>query len=94
MWSLLHSYEQNPYINYPFYETEMLANFVQKCYDNSIRTKLYYTVKEITIRMTEFWALRSLGEEVIPSTYEIGSSFQGSVPYADKWMANQTFRRT
>lgn len=81
-----HAHEQTPYINYPFYETEKLADFVGKCHENGIRAKLYYTVKEMTVRMTEFWALKSLNGEVFPTSWETGSSFQGSVPYADEWL--------
>lgn len=81
-----HAHEQNPYINYPFYETEKLANFVQHCHENAIRAKLYYTVKEMTVHMTEFWAMMSLNGEVFPTTFEIGDSFQGSIPYADEWL--------
>lgn len=82
-----HANAVNPYINYPFYETEDLTALVKDYHVNSIRAKLYYTVKEITVRQTELWAMKSLGNEIIPKTYEIGESFQGSVPYADDWMA-------
>ena len=84
--NLHHANELNPFINYPFFETEDLSDFVEKSHENGLRTKLYYTVKEITIRTMEFWAFQSLGDEIIPSTYEKGLSFQGSLPYADDWM--------
>jgi len=82
-----HANDLNPYINFPFWETEDLRNYVDKCHDLSMRVKLYDTVKEITIRQTEFWAFLSMDGEIIPTTYEVGKSFQGDVPYADEWMA-------
>ena len=82
-----HGNEYNPYINYPFFENAKVAKMVEDAHANSIKLKLYHTVKEITVRMPEFWAFKSLGSEVIPSTWEIGTSFQGSVPYADEYFA-------
>lgn len=81
-----HAHEQNPYIKYLFYETEKLTDFVDRCHENGIRAKLYYTVKEMTVHMTEFWSLKSLNEEVFPTAWEVGTSFQGSLPYADEWL--------
>jgi hypothetical protein len=85
--NLHHANRYNPYINYPFFETKALADLVEEGHKQGIRTKIYYTVKEITIHAVEFWAFQSLGDEIIPSAREIGGSFQGSVPYADEWMA-------
>ena len=82
-----HANDLNPFINWPFFETEDLQNFVEHCHDESIRVKLYDTVKEITVRQVEFWALMSLNGEIIPTTYEVGKSFQGDVDYADEWFA-------
>ena len=84
--NLHHANRYNPFINYPFWETERLREYVDRCHQNSLRVKLYYTVKELTVHTPEFWAFQSLGEEIFPSTYEIGESFQGAVPYADEWL--------
>lgn len=81
-----HAKEPNPYINYPFFEAENLANYVNQCHDNGLRVKIYYTVKEMTVHMVEFWALQSLGDEVFPSSWETGESFQGKLPFADEWL--------
>lgn len=81
-----HGKALNPYINTPYFETEALADYVQECHRQGIRVKLYDTVKEISVRTPEFWALRSLGDEIIPHSDETGSSFQGSIPYADSWL--------
>ena len=82
-----HANDLNPFINYPFWETEDLKNYVDRAHDESIRVKLYDTVKEITVRQIEFWAFMSLNGELIPTTYEVGKSFQGDVDYADEWFA-------
>ncbi|MFV0401827.1 MAG: glycoside hydrolase domain-containing protein, partial [Oscillospiraceae bacterium] len=84
-----HGNSLNPYINYPFFETERVAELVEECHKNALRLKLYYTVKEITVRTPEFWAFKSLGDEIVPTTWEIGESFQGSIPYADDWLREQ-----
>lgn len=81
-----HGKALNPFINTPYFETEALAQYVQECHKRGIRVKIYDTVKEISVRTPEFWALRSLGDEVIPHSYETGSSFQGSIPEADGWL--------
>ena len=85
--NLHHANRLNPFINYPFFETEALADFIGQCHDMSLRVKLYYTVKELTVRAHEIWAFKSLGGEIFPSAYETGLSFQGSIPYADEWLA-------
>ena len=85
--NLHHATDLNPYINYPFWETEDLMNYVDKAHDSSMRVKIYDTVKEITVRQVEFWAMMSLNGEIIPTTYEVGKSFQGDVDYADEWFA-------
>ena len=84
--NLHHANRYNPFINYPFWETQRLAEYVDRCHENSLRVKLYYTVKELTVRTPEFWAFKSLGGEIFPSTYECGGSFQGAMPYADEWL--------
>lgn len=81
-----HAHEQNPFINYPFLEAGRLADFVESCHQNGLRAKLYYTVKEMTVHMTEFWAMKSLDGEIFPTADEPGKSFQGDVPEADAWM--------
>ena len=81
-----HATELNPYINYPFYETQKLADFAERCHQNGLRVKIYDTVKEMTVHMTEFWAMKSLNGEIFPTAWETGESFQGSEPAFDGWM--------
>lgn len=54
----------NPYINYPFLTTDTLKKYVAANRAAGIRTKLYYTVRELSNRAAELWAFRSLGDEI------------------------------
>ena len=54
----------NPYINYPFLTTDTLRKFVAANRKEGIRTKLYYTVRELSNHTPEIWPLRSLDSEV------------------------------
>ena len=57
----------NPYINYPFNDDSMphLTDFVKKAHANGVRVDLYYTTRELTQNLPEFFALKSLDGEVI-----------------------------
>lgn len=57
----------NPYINYPFNDDSIgeLTNFVKKAHGDGIRVNLYYTTRELTQNLPEFFALKSLDGEVI-----------------------------
>lgn len=55
----------NPYINYPFAATENLKKYIAQAKSKGIRSKLYYTVRELSVTNTaELWPLMSLGDEV------------------------------
>lgn len=54
----------NPYINYPFLTTDTLKRYVAANREKGIRTKLYYTVRELSNYTPEIWPLRSLGNEI------------------------------
>lgn len=57
----------NPYINYP-YNDDSLANltaFVKKAHAAGVRVNVYYTTRELTQNLPEFFALKSLEGEVI-----------------------------
>lgn len=79
-----HANDIAPFINYPFIEHEALAEFVQECHEHRVKAKLYYTVKELTYRMTELWAFRSLGDEIVADGGGIG--FHGPHKEADAWL--------
>lgn len=54
----------NPYINYPFLTTDTLKKYIAANRRAGIRTKLYYTVRELSNHAAEIWALRSMGDEI------------------------------
>ena len=59
-----HATAINPYINYPFFRPAQMRAYADSAHAVGIRFKIYYTVRELTNRAPEFWALRSLGHEV------------------------------
>lgn len=67
-----HATEQNPVINYPFLVPERIRDFAQKWHQKGIKTKIYYTVRELTSALPEIWALRSLGDEILAGGKEGG----------------------
>lgn len=60
-----HANEVNPYINYPFAAVPQMSAFVKSWQDQGMKVKIYYTVRELSNYVTEMWALRSLGTEVL-----------------------------
>jgi len=62
-----HSHAENPYINYPFWPEPVrdLTEYVGEAHAKNLKVKLYYTVRELSTRVAEMWALRSLGDEVL-----------------------------
>ncbi|MDQ1256338.1 MAG: hypothetical protein QG656_934, partial [Candidatus Hydrogenedentes bacterium] len=59
-----HGNEINPYINYPFIESDAMTAYVREAHDNGLKVKIYYTVRELSAFAAELWALRSLGTEI------------------------------
>ena len=62
-----HKKEFYPYINYPYYDdcTADFKAFADSAARYGIGTRVYYTTRELTVKVPEIWALRSLGSEVI-----------------------------
>lgn len=62
-----HKKDVYPFINYPYYDeaTPDLKRFVTDTNKENIGVRLYYTTRELTVKIPELWALRSLGSEVI-----------------------------
>jgi hypothetical protein len=60
-----HANEINPYINYPFFNLEQQAAYIYEAHEKGIKVKLYNTIRELTYRAHELFALRSLGEEIL-----------------------------
>jgi hypothetical protein len=62
-----HATPVNPYINYPFLVPDAMKAYADSIHAAGMRMKIYYTVRELTNRTPELWALRSLGAEVLAS---------------------------
>jgi hypothetical protein len=62
-----HAADIYPFINYPYSDatTPDLKRFVQEAHRQNMKLRLYYTTRELTVKIPEIWALRSLGAEVI-----------------------------
>jgi hypothetical protein len=59
-----HATAINPFLNYPFLRAAQMRAYADSLHAAGMRFKIYYTVRELTNRAPEFWALRSLGTEV------------------------------
>ena len=57
----------NPYINYPYNNDSIgrLTDFIKKAHGDGVRVNVYYTTRELTQNLPEFFALKSLDGEVI-----------------------------
>ena len=60
-----HATRVNPWINYPFLEPAQMRAYIDSSHAKNMRTKIYYTVRELTNHAPEIFALRSLGDEVL-----------------------------
>lgn len=60
-----HANKYNPHINYPFIAIDEMKDFVDYWHQKDLKVKMYYTIRELTNYVTEIWALRSLGHEVL-----------------------------
>ncbi len=59
-----HANAINPYINYPFYALGEQKAYIDEAHAKGIKVKLYYTIRELTYKAHELFALRSLGDEI------------------------------
>ncbi|MBT6889737.1 MAG: hypothetical protein HOA23_16945, partial [Gemmatimonadales bacterium] len=60
-----HANAINPYINYPFFALDAQAAYIEEAHAKGIKVKLYNTIRELTYRAHELFALRSLGDEIM-----------------------------
>lgn len=62
-----HKKDIYPFINYPYYDEAVpdLKRFISDAHAKGLGARLYYTTRELTVKIPELWALRSLGSEVI-----------------------------
>jgi len=59
-----HANEANPYINYPFIHTKEMKAYVDEAHKRGLKVKIYNTIRELSNRAPEIFALRSLGHEI------------------------------
>lgn len=65
--NLHHNTLWNPYINYPYNDDggPLLKKVISEAHDAGLLLKIYYTTRELTQNMPEFFALKSLDGEVL-----------------------------
>lgn len=59
-----HANEINPYINYPFLEPAKMKAYIDEAHSKGMKVKIYNTIRELSNRTPEIFAIRSLGHEV------------------------------
>jgi hypothetical protein len=60
-----HATAINPYINYPFWRPAEMKAYIDDAHLRGMKVKIYDTVRELSNRAAELFALTSLGEEVL-----------------------------
>ena len=59
-----HATPINPWINYPFIAHDTMRAYIAEAHRRGMQVKIYNTVRELSNRAYETWALRSLGHEI------------------------------
>ncbi len=59
-----HATEINPWINYPFLEQEKMKEYTDRAHSMGMRVKIYNTIRELSNRAPELFAIKSLGDEI------------------------------
>jgi len=59
-----HANAINPYINYPFLRVPEMKAYIDDAHRRGFKVKIYDTVRELSNRAPELFALRSLGHEI------------------------------
>jgi hypothetical protein len=62
--NLHHANAVNPYINYPFLRPAEMKAYIDEAHKRGMKVKIYNTVRELSNRAVELFALRSLGDEI------------------------------
>lgn len=62
-----HNEDIYPFINYPYLDAfkDTITEIVKEAHQENMRMKFYYTTRELTKNLPEFWAMYSLKGEVI-----------------------------
>ena len=59
-----HATPINPYINYPFIAHDTMTRYIASAHARGLNVKIYNTVRELSNRAYETFAMRSLGHEI------------------------------
>jgi hypothetical protein len=59
-----HANAINPYINYPFLRPAEMKKYIDEAHSRGMKVKIYNTIRELSNRCVELFALRSLGDEI------------------------------
>ncbi len=59
-----HANEINPFINYPFLRPAEMKKYIDEAHARGMKVKIYNTIRELSNRCVELFALRSLGQEI------------------------------
>jgi len=59
-----HANDINPFINYPFLRPREMKAYIDDAHGRGFKVKIYDTVRELSNRAPELFALRSLGHEI------------------------------
>jgi hypothetical protein len=62
-----HANAINPYINYPFVEFKKMKTYIDEAHEKGLKVKIYNTVREVSNKAYETFALKSLGHEIYSS---------------------------
>lgn len=84
-----HNEDLYPFINYPYQDAykDNISKIVEEAHQENLRMKLYYTTRELTNNLPEFWAMNSLNGEVIfpgPGNLSRTEALHPNGP--DKWL--------
>lgn len=60
-----HATPINPWINYPFLETDAMRAYIDSAHQRGMEVKIYDTIRELSDRAPELPMLESLGHEII-----------------------------
>jgi len=70
-----HANAINPYINYPFLRVPEMKAYIDDAHGRGFKVKIYNTIRELSNRAPELFALRSLGYEIFSPGPGGGSSW-------------------
>lgn len=64
----------NPYINYPFLTPDKLRAYANDVHSRGMKTKYYYTLRELSNYAVELWAFRAVEPNMFPNSDKRGGS--------------------